>query len=147
MGIRLGSFVSQKTFILYTHVTMWASMRICNSVLCWIIRKNNEFLLQPVGIIYLKSILLLILTWSFYSNIISKYQTLIIVYLWMLLLDILDQTLWTFGNAFLTKNTELWLWFAFNYVIKNNCCPLGVSLQLQKPHNSLLTAITHPWIR
>ena len=65
MGIRLGSFVSQKTFILYTQVTMWASMRICNSVLCWIIRKNNEFLLQPVGIIYVKSILLLIWTWSF----------------------------------------------------------------------------------
>ena len=128
-------------------------MRICNSVLCWIIRKNNEFLLQPVGIIYLKSILLLIWTWSFrlftllILEIPTKYQTLIIVYLWMLLLDILDQTLWTFGNAFQTKNTDLWLWFAFKYVIQNNCCPLGVSLQLQKPHNSLLTAITHPWIR
>ena len=76
MGIRLGSFVSQKTFILYTHVTMWASIRNCNSVHCWIIRKNNEFLLQPVGIIYLKSILLLIWTWSFRSFIheIHPYQ-------------------------------------------------------------------------
>ena len=136
MGIRLGSFVSQKTFILYTHVTMWASMRICNSVLCWIIRKNNEFLLQPVGIIYVKSILLLIWTWSFRLSRLFILKILLIA--WFMNVTIrytsrftIRYTLDILSNFvdFLTKNTDLWLWFAFNYVIKNNCCPLGVSLQ------------------
>ena len=54
-----------------------------------------------------------------YNCISTKYLTLLVFYSGMLLLDILDQTLWTCGNAFLTK---------------------------QKPHISLLTAITYPLI-